>query len=375
MAGVVESVETFVASITDGNHSEASPWTDTLGETQDIDFCVPFVTKRFISGTDYECRQGQMDVWFTPADTLNVGRDETTNDYEVEVSVVEFNSTLCNVYSGVFQLTSGDGSDLEDVVGIGATVDLSKSFLVFHSLQNSGAVVDYNSHLIRGQISSTTQVTFNRAVEAGTADGHWYVVECIGTDFVVDTVDVSLSGAQTSNTGSVSVDADTTMLIGSWTCASTQTGNNNFNTCDISFTDTVVTVQRSGANEALEWSGFAVDFADGTTAQHGTIAEQVATASQDEAITTPVSLTRSTAILTGNMGSTVGGSFPSNTAGIDVADAQVQLTLRDSDVGGNFDEVRVQHSTVGGEALNDISWSVIEWGEGGGPAVRRVMVR
>jgi hypothetical protein len=37
--------------------------------------------------------------------------------------------------------------------------------------------------------------------------------------------------------------------------------------------------------------------------------------------------------------------------------------------------LRIEHSINGGEADNDISWEVVEWGTGGAPPVtRRVMV-
>ena len=206
-------------------------------------------------------------------------------------------------------------------------------------------------------------------------DGHWYVVECIGSEFTVDTVDVQLSAAQTSNAGTVSVDKDTTLLIGSWKSSSTDDVNNSYNTIDATLTnDTTVTVQRAAADGVIDWHGFAIDFADGTTVEHGTTTQSSATALQDVTLTTPVSLTRSMAVISGCMGSTVTGSF-AGTAQSDVLDCQVQLTLRDSDAGGDFDELRIQHGTSGGEDDADISWCVVDFGEGGAaPAARRVMV-
>ena len=89
--------------------------------------------------------------------------------------------------------------------------------------------------------------------------------------------------------------------------------------------------------------------ADDTAVERGTIAAQGSTALEDVTLTTPVSFTRGQAFMSGCMGSTVTGSFPGQDTS-DMIDAQCQLTLRDSDVGGDFDELRVQHSTSGGEA-------------------------
>jgi len=374
MAGVVKSVETFQVTVGSGAGTAGAPITDTLGESQNIDNCVPFVTKRSTGGTKYEAECYQLDVWFSSTDTLNVARDDTggASTAEAEVSVVEFDDTLCNVYQGTFQLTSGGGSDFTVTASIGGTVDLSKSFLVFHSLQNGTSGVHYESHCVRGRITSTTQLTFDRVGNAGTCDGHWYVVECIGSEFSVDALSISLSAAQTSNTGAVSVGSATTLLIGSWTCVSTE--DNIACTVDVTLdSDTQVTVQRAAADGAIEWSGFAVDFADGSSVQRGTITGQGATASQSVTLTAPVSLARSTAMLSGNMGGTTGGSFP-GTEDSDVMDAQVQLTLEDSDTGGNFDTLNVRHNNVAGEADNDISWQVVEWGTGAVSPPRRVMV-
>jgi len=377
MAGVVKSVETFVLTLGIGNGSAASPVTDTLTGSQDIDNCVPFATRRVTNDNSLdELESIQTDVWFTSTDTLNIGRDETGMALEAEVSVVEFDDTLCNIYSGTFQLTASAGpDDLTVTKSIGGTVDLSKSFLVFHSLQNSASGARFSSHCIRGRITSTTQVTFDRADASGTADGHWYVVECIGTDFAVTTSDIQLGVAATSNTDTVSVDKDTTLLIGSWTTTSTNYNRNDYNTIDVSLdNDTTITAQRHAADGVIDWHGFAIDFADDTAVEHGTISGQGATAQQDVTLTTPVSSTRSTAVISGNMGTTTTGSFP-GAADTDVPDAHVQLTLRDSDAGGDFDQVRVRHDTGGGEANNDISWQVVEWGTGGSPpASRRVMV-
>lgn len=377
MAGVVDSVEIFQVAVSAGNGSAASPITDTLTGGQDIDYCVPFVTKRHVSGADYEVENDQADVWFTSTATLNVARDATeTNAIEVEASVVEFSSTLCNVYSGTLQLTSGVGpDDLTVTVSIGGTVNLSKSFLVFHSLQNSAQGPQYDSHLIRGRITSTTQVTFDRANDSGTCDGHWWVVECKGSDFTVDTSDIQLASTSSGQDTGISVDKDVTFVTGSWKATGTDNADNDDNTIDITLTsDTQLDVQRAGATGTIDWHGFVVEMADGTSVQHGTISGQGATGDQDVSIPTPVSLTRSIAILAGNMGSTCGGSFP-GAEDSDIADAQVQLTLEDSDTGGDFDNLNVRHFTDAGEADNDISWQVIEWGTGGGsPPTRRVMV-
>lgn len=371
MAGVVKSVETFIISLADTVGSD----TDTLTGSQDIDYCVPFVTKRVVTpGTEIEIENHQVDAWFTSTDTLNVQRDVSSGAIEVEITVVEFDSTLVNVYSDAWQMADSASTGN---YGIGGTVDLAKSFLVFHSYQNSNVLNRYDSHMFRGRITSTTQVTFDRGaddINRGTADGHFWVIECIGTEFSVDPIDILLS-AVASNTGATSVTKANSLLLGSHYSLDTDGESNDDNTVDATLTNgTTVTVQRASSVGTIGWSGFVVEFADGTAVEHGTWNEASADGDENFTLATPVSFALGTAMLSGSMGSTTAGSFP-GTAIADVVDAQCQLTLVDSDAGGNFDELRIRHNTAGGEASNDISWQVIEWGTGVGSPPRRVMVR
>lgn len=375
MAGAVKSVETFVIAMAGGEGAATTaPETATLTKSQTIGNCVPFVTKRVTTTGASEVENYQVGAWFTSTDTLNVGRDSTSGAIEVEVSVVEFDGARCTVQSDTWNMSS---STTSDTYAIPSAVVLANSFLVFHGYQNSAAQNYYPSHLLRGRLTGVSEITLDRGSADGTADGHWYVVESDSGDFTVETADVQLASVASALDTIAEIDPDTTMLIGSWMATSTAQGSNADNTVDATLTDgTTVTVQRESATGTIDWSGFAVEFTDGTTVQRATITGETGSPMPiDVTLATPVSLTMSTAIVAGNMGSTVTGSFPS-TSSADMMDAQCQLTLRDSDAGGDFDELRIQHDVTGGEADNDFSWEVIEWGTGGGepPATRRVMV-
>ena len=387
MASAVKSVEIFTISMANASGLFSSPEQETLGKSQDIDQCVPFVTKRVTTtGTD-ELENQQVSAWFTSTDTLNVGRDATSGALEIEVAVVEF-SSRCTVHQSAQDATGftivNTAASSDDAVNsanwgdftIPSAVVLANSFLVFHSYQNSATGNKYSPHLLRGRLTGTTEITIDRGLASGTINGHWYVVESDSGDFTVDALDVTLTSA-TSNTGTVSVTAADTLVLGSWKATGTNDSSNRENTVDVTLsTDgTTVTVERANATGTINWSGFVIEMSDGTSVQRDTWNEVTSDGDEIFTLGTPVSLTASMAVVTGNMGSTVTGSFQGTSAS-QVQDAQCQLTLQDSDTGNNFDELRIRHNTDAGVGGNSISFEVIEWelDTGTPPATRRVMV-
>jgi hypothetical protein len=372
MAGAVVSVETFVIALSNTTGSD----TATLGKSQDIDNCVPFVTKRVTSGGTAEIENHQVDVWFSSTDTLNVQRDNTSGAIEVEVTVVEFDGTRCQVISDAFQMSDVTGT-ASFTFPASATVTVANSFLVFHSYQNSGLANYYSSHLLRGRITSTTQATIDRGQadsNSGTIDGHYFVVESTSGDFTVDTSDIQLSSTASGQDTGISVTQANTVMIGSHkTTGMSSSSDDGAHTIDATLTSgTRIDVLRASTNGTVDWHGQLIEFTDGTAVQRNTWNETTSDGDENFTLTTPVSSTPqfSTAIVSGSMGSTTTGSFPDS----DVYPPQCQLTLVDSDTGGDFDEIRIRHDTSGAPASNYISWEVIEWGTGAAGGTRRVMV-
>ena len=376
MAGVVKSVETATLSMANTESTD----TFELTAGKDLDYLVPFVT---VSGTSvFEAQYydviAQLDAWFTApggTETLHVSRSDSAGGCDAEVSVVEFDSTLVNVISDTFQIagTSDSGTfTLPD----SEVVDLSKSFLVFHSTQANSTPWDRTAHFLRGKITSTTQVTIDRGEHGGNGqvDGHYWVVECIGTDFSVTTSDIQMSSTASGNDTTIDVDTSKSWMIGSHKNTGTDGSSNRENTIEATLTSgTRIDIQRASVTSTVDWHGFVIEMNDGTTVQHYDILDDTPLAQTDVTLTTPVSKTRSTATLQGLMGSHTGGSFYEH-SGNSAVDSFVQLTLRDSDAGGDFDEVRVTHLNLNSTAPNDISFQVIEWGTGAAGGTRRVMV-
>jgi hypothetical protein len=351
--------------------------TATLTGTPNTANCVPFVTTRVTSGTTGQAEHYQVDCWFDTTTTVKVERDTfpaPSSTVVVEVAVVEFDPARVRVQSGAWEVLSGEVGT-QDLTG--DPFDLTKTFLVFHSYQNSQHGFWYH-HLWRGKFNTSSQLIFERSTSGnGTANGHYYVVEALSGDFTVQPSDIQITGTSNTDTSLDSIDEGATFLTGSWMLNGTTGNKNRDATVDIALTGpTTITAQRDGATGTIDWHGFAVTMLDGTTVQRETFTQSAATTPDDRTIPTPVSPTRSMAIMAGNNASTCGGSFPGVVAA-DVLDAHVSLVLQDSGAGGgNFDEVRVEHGISGGEADNDISWEVVQWAAGAPPgSVRRMLVR
>ena len=391
MAGAVKSVEHFTLTISSGDRTDTTTDIGNLSLGQTLANCVPFVTKRASAVSGGEVEDYQVDVWFAATPNRVIAeRDDTSGAVVVEIAVVEFDPARVNVYGGgegspgddmaagregKWNLASG-GSGLTKTIDLSAypggaiTLDLAKSFLVFHSFQNSGTTTNWDSHLFRGRITGTQELEFDRAIGGGTADGHWYVIESVSGDFTVEAADIALASVA-SNTDTVTLaaaDLDNSFLIGSWKGpdgGETFEDSTEVYTLDVALTENTVTATRVATTGTIDWSGFVVKTTDGTVVQRGNI--PASDGSDDETLDPAVTVADSIASLSGSMGSTTGGSFP-GTSISDVPDAMVTLTL----IGSPTSTIlRAEHNT----GVGVVSWEVIEFGTGGGaPATRRVMV-
>lgn len=367
----VLSVERHTISITDGNLTNSTAVSETTN-------CVPFVTRRVTSeGTSGRVDDYQVHAYFSGS-TVVVQRDVNNGDITCEVTVVEFDSARVTVQSSTYQINSGTASGDFTITEVVA----ANSFAVVNGYSESSSGF-WSDHLLRHRITESVpstsgydQVTIDRGSSGGTMNGTWYVIEADSSDFSVQTADITIgAGAVASDDtlGSSISNLGKTFLIGGFT-ADAETVNNYENTADVWIDDVdTIKMQRDDTGSELVWSGFVVEMADSTTVERGTQNQSTADAQEDVTLTAAVETDQGMALLSGCGGSLGGGSFPGN-ANIDVQDAHVALLLRDSDAGGDLDQLRIEHSIGGGEDLNDISWEVIEWDIGGAASVRRVMV-
>jgi hypothetical protein len=374
----VTSVNHFTVAMTSGNLDGTADLT-SLGV--DLAKCVPFTTVAVdVASTSLpeEPRHYVVDSWITTGpDTLHVSRDlaATSSAVTAEVYLVEFDA--CNVYTGTFGgaapppngMPGDDTGPQSEVKAIGATVVLADSFVYFTYFENAGSRC-FSSYAIRAEITSTTEITFDREYDGGTVDGHWWVVESTDGSFTVDKADVIIADTSSSNTDTVSVTSANTLMLGSYKAAGTDefTFANEDMSAKVELTsDTNIAVTRAGTAGALTWHGQLIKFTDGTTITRGM--ENIASASSPDAVSISISdFDDALPIKAGMMGNSHGGGDFAGTANTDAPDSYVSLELTSN---SNMDLV---FDTVGGESGHDISWEIAQFG-GGAPVVRRVMVR
>ncbi len=212
----VDDFDSFVKSVeylTESSSSESA--TTYLTKGQDTDNCVPFTScKVDYNGYAY-ISNVLIDASLSSADnSCSFYRTSTTGDMDCGAYIVEFNTDYIKVQRGFFNI---EHLDYDTVVNI-EEVDLSKTFLYF-TYEFSGSYY-MNDAMIRGRLTSSSGITFNRADEDYIAYGHWYVVESLDDTFTVQTIDTLLATATdyySYDTLSTAVSPQKTMLISSLT--------------------------------------------------------------------------------------------------------------------------------------------------------------
>lgn len=361
----VKSVNHFTVAMTTGNLANtASVSGVTLAK------CVPFTTVRVDTASTSlpeEPRHYVVDSWLTTGpDTLHVSRDfqATSSAVTAEVYLVEFDA--CTVESGTFTM-SGDDTGAQSVNQAITAVVLADSFVYFTYFENGGSRL-CPSYAIRAELTTTTQITFDREESGGTVDGHWYVVSSTDSSFSVAKSDVTIADTSSSNTDTVSVTAANTLMLGSYkvdTIVSSFDNDDNNARASLD-SGTTVTVERAGTTGALTFHGQLIKFTDGTTIERGT-RTQATSIAQDDITVSLSDFTNCLPILAGQMGNSFGGGTFSGTSAADVTDSFISLLLTSNT------NLRIEKDTAGGESGHDISWEVAEFG-GGGAVARRVMV-
>lgn len=368
--GIV-SVERFSLSLGDNVLTADG----TLTKSQTTGNCIPFITSRtsVLGGaTGDEFRQFCLQSFFPDGSTVRVERGRagaSQSQLVAEVTVVEFDGTDIEVQQGTYSIGASTASDV--VTGISA-VTLANTFL-YHNWHR-GNVFDavYDSSAVRGRITGTQELTFDRIATDSTAivTGRWYLADATtGGDFTVQAKDIDLATGDTSNTATLtSVTTASTFLLGSAKSNGTDQDGAHQNTYDVNLSNsTTISLQRDTSGGPLNWSGFAVEMTDNTSVQRGTRVQSTDLLSDSFDITA-VTLADSWVHVAGSSGSMGGGSYPGG-ASQNPTDSFMALDFVDSDT------IRMQHTNNStASADNDISWEVIEWDIGAAGPSRRVMV-
>jgi len=188
------------------------------------------------------------------------------------------------VLHGSFHFSAGTTS----IQNIGATVDLTRSFLVMYSAGTS-APREPDEGSVMGYLSSTTQITFERQLSSTGLYVSWFVVECLNQEFTVrGRGEITLANGVETNTDAVVgvVDpAQCTVMYGGHQGQGTARTDWEDTVCNVHLTDsTTVTAKRHSASvgtttniryEVVEWSSDYNIYTGETTVNTATVTDLI----------------------------------------------------------------------------------------------------
>ena len=260
--GFVLAVEELSVALSTSQTSNSGTLVEVSNTTQAVPFATRYATT---SGGTIDAHESQLTDISISGTTVTVQRTATDSKaITTTMCWVEFAGSI-NVYSGTFTISASTSG----TTSIGATVDLSKSFLVFYYRSNASTSNEHAYHAVRGYFSNTSQLTFE-LTSSNTVDGHWWVVEDTGSNFDVDEVDIQLAGVA-SNTGSFSaVNMASAMVVASYEGGNLDDIIDGGVSVYLSST-TQITAIRGGTNGTIDVTAYVIEFSGVTSVQRGDI--------------------------------------------------------------------------------------------------------
>ncbi len=188
----------------------------TLTGITDVTNCIPFLTRRVTTPPIPSDTHSEMMVDVTFASGPNrviVTRGQAGADavVVVDVGIAEADGTDTVVTVGTYAMANGTGSTTANP---GLTTK-NNAYLIHTYMgdSTSGAMTANN---VRGVVTSTTVLTFDRSATSGDIDGHWYTVESTDSSFAVQHVAITIATSNTTGTVAINSIAEAkTFLMGS----------------------------------------------------------------------------------------------------------------------------------------------------------------
>lgn len=355
--------------------------TATLVDGTDTAYCVPFVSHHVTTAAtdpdalEYYC----IKATFPTSTTVQV---ETTSSavriIDVQVCVVEFESSEVNIYHDDTVLYTEANTTI-DISSVHSSVVKANTFVVATGMPTLSPSKD-NDGMHRTELVDGDTLWLGRRSANGEFDASYWIVEATGTpSFTVQHVNLTISSSTYSKTASspgdfteVS-DLSKTLLIGSHNGYSGSANNDDNPYIALTSVSNLIALRKGNSGSTgNDVTAMIVEFTGSESVQRGILEQNAATASENVTIS-EVDTTIAMPYLCGH--GSRNGAFP----GTD------HTTTPGGFVGADFDNIvadastdlRLRHSTDGGDADNDIAWQVIEWDATGytPPASsRRVMV-
>jgi hypothetical protein len=197
----------------------SEPVTQNLSKSQNYARCVPFFTKRLVSGSladDWRERTMKVEMISnagTPAVRVSAAGKTDADDHRIECYVVEFetNITVQQVDADISDTSTSANITITDV-GTQASAFFLYSYQYTHGSAQDRA--DYACVRPVWNGASTTSVTIERTGSTGTIDGMLYVISCDNSEFSVQHRDISIAATdETTNDTITASPMGTTFLV------------------------------------------------------------------------------------------------------------------------------------------------------------------
>ncbi len=205
--------------------------------------CIPFTTIAHTRNTSERFNATTIRTTISGT-TVTIVREVTVGSQVLEavVYVVEFNPDVSTVQTGLLNCPNNSTT-----VAPTTLTDITKSFLWFNYTCTHGTD-DFADTMVKGEITSTTLLTFESFLSVGDRDVQWYILECDNTEFDVQHITWTLATLQTTTSSSAftAVDMARTMVIGSYESGETSDDPRD-GSCMIDL-DTTTTVRATRAN-------------------------------------------------------------------------------------------------------------------------------
>ena len=195
------------------------------------------------------------------------------------------------VQTSTVSMASGTGSTSYTIP---TAVDTAKTFMTMTVQASSATAADNIDRYVSANISSSTNVNFNRAQNTGAVTVRFFIVEFLDDTYVEQWSGLSIADTATSDTATISgpagsgVDTGRSFLVG-YTQSTSTSGGMDDTTVIIELTNgTTVTATRVGAAGANTVEGWVIELPKEGTGENGAMVE---VANHGDVTTSPTDIT------------------------------------------------------------------------------------
>ncbi|KKM99168.1 hypothetical protein LCGC14_1150580, partial [marine sediment metagenome] len=175
--------------------------------------CIPFMSME-ISGTSGDWDEIMIDVYFTAGSppTITVERNLADGTIYVSIFIIEFDGTNVVVQQGIFDLTAAETATNEVISSITLTKAFAKTFYKMGGTGDSG----WDHTKVKTWFSDNTHINFERHMATATLNGHWYIAEAQGSEFITQAISMPITSGTKTQQVINAVTMAKTMVIGSY---------------------------------------------------------------------------------------------------------------------------------------------------------------